>query len=307
MALGAGIGGVAGLASSEGDAGASFESAMKGAALGGIAGLGASAVVASPRMAMGAKRAVQARGKKILSKNLSGKLSSATAIRPLTKAAYTKEQAILKQMNSSSQQMMRGLPFSKTIRNRGKGKLLSDVKKIRSEFPKASHEDLLGRKTVAGTKYKRAVANANDSSKQFRAGFRADSRLPKKVAGVAGKLAVGAANNPLLTTAVVGGSIGMGVASHSFGASAGTHQSLSSPFLEGAQMDASYDQQMMMSEQMGQIGGGELGSAEVMQGQFQESEWMQDAAASVVSGSKTGRFVNSTVGLPQAMHNGRHS
>jgi len=114
------------------------------------------------------------------------------------------------------------------------------------------------------------------------------SALAKKGWGatkMAGKAAAFALENPLLVGGVAGGLYG---ASRVLGKFSG--QTLSTPTMEGAAVNANYDQQAMQSEEMRSMfvnPPGLVGSA---------PEYQQQMS----------RLVNSTSGLVQGLHSGRH-
>jgi hypothetical protein len=118
----------------------------------------------------------------------------------------------------------------------------------------------------------------------------------------AGRAGMFALNNPMGILGAVG--VGAGAISGINYLSKG--QPMTSPGLQGAQSNLSYNQQAMMSAEVGQIGMGSLGSADTMKGQFEYSDWMANTGRHMAARSKVGRFANSTVGLNFGLHSGRH-
>lgn len=109
-----------------------------------------------------------------------------------------------------------------------------------------------------------------------------------------------ALNNPLMAggLAVAGGAAMLGV---------GTGQPMTSPSYDGtARMNTSYNQQKMAVSNLGQIGMGTIGPPQEMQELFAYQDWMKQTGQYMAANSRFGRLADSTVGLPQGLHAGRH-
>jgi hypothetical protein len=85
----------------------------------------------------------------------------------------------------------------------------------------------------------------------------------------------------------------------------GSIQSMSSPTLDGAKMNADYNQQAIAAGELGQIGGGQVGTASQMAGNFEYATWMQ-TVGSMASNTTGGRLAASAGGVVQGLHAGRH-
>lgn len=120
-----------------------------------------------------------------------------------------------------------------------------------------------------------------------------------RMARGAGRAGMFALDHPFLTAGVVGGGY-LAVTG------AGTGQPMSSPGLEGARANVSLNKQAIMTAELGQIGMGTIGSADQMRGQFQYADWMASTGKFMSRNSHMGRLADSTVGLPQGLHAGRH-
>lgn len=86
----------------------------------------------------------------------------------------------------------------------------------------------------------------------------------------------------------------------------GMMQSAESPTMIGAVMNVDYNQQAVAAAELGQIGGGTIGPASEMAPRFNYANWMASVGKMALSKSATGRMVDSTIGLPQGLHAGRH-
>ena len=82
-------------------------------------------------------------------------------------------------------------------------------------------------------------------------------------------------------------------------------QQMESPTLAGADISPDYNKQAIAAAEIGPIGGGMTGSAQQMQGQFEYANWMQQVG-SMIADSPGGRMAQSTYGLVNGLHAGRH-
>lgn len=82
-------------------------------------------------------------------------------------------------------------------------------------------------------------------------------------------------------------------------------QQMESPTLTGVDISPNYNQQAIMAAEMGPIGGGLIGSAQQMEGQFEYANWMKQVG-SMKDNSSSGRMAQSTSGLVQGLNAGRH-
>lgn len=136
-----------------------------------------------------------------------------------------------------------------------------------------------------------------------RAGSAAIGAAPGAVRGVGRTLEFMSKHSGLML-AGAGAAIGSATL---YGAANKRHlQTLESPTMEGAKMTSSYNQRAIAAAEIGQIGGGTIGTAEQMQGQFEYANWMQQVG-SMATDSGAGRLAQSADGLVQNLHAGRHS
>ena len=126
------------------------------------------------------------------------------------------------------------------------------------------------------------------------------------MSGLVGRAAWGAVNHPLGVGMAVGGAYLGAKAYGSLQEYRGKAQSMDSPYQEGIRSNISYDQQAAMFQEMGQIGGGTIGPPSMMQGHFDYANMVAETGMTVLGKTRTGRMLDSTIGLPQGLHRGRH-
>jgi hypothetical protein len=118
-----------------------------------------------------------------------------------------------------------------------------------------------------------------------------------------------ALRHPLMVAGGVGAVAGAAYGLDMYENQRGQTQSMDSPALTGARMSVNYQQEAMMAAELGQIGGGSIGTYDQMRQQFEPSNWgdsMRSVSGNIASRSRTARFMDSTVGLPQGLHSRRH-
>ena len=114
-------------------------------------------------------------------------------------------------------------------------------------------------------------------------------------------------NHPMAVAGIAGGLYAGASVAGVIGTRMGSIQPTGSPYMSGAtKATINYNQQAMMLQEMGQIGGGTVGTPDQMRGNFEYAKWMSEASMTALGATRTGRFLDSTIGLPQGLHQGRH-
>lgn len=123
----------------------------------------------------------------------------------------------------------------------------------------------------------------------------------------AGNISMSIMNNPLAVAGIAGGIYAGASIVEKAGEMGGAIQSSESPYMTG-RIGASmtYNKQALAAQRLGQIGGGTIGPPSMMQDRFEYAKWLSQAGMTALGVTKTGRLIDSTVGLPFGMHNGRH-
>jgi len=134
---------------------------------------------------------------------------------------------------------------------------------------------------------------------------RGGTKLATKAGSTGIRLANFAAEHPALVAGTIGAAVGGAALVRGVGVGRGELQPMESPTLEGAEVNTRYDQQVAAAQQMGQIGGGQLGAAPQMREQFEYANWMSQVGQ-IAAGTPGGRMAQSAHGLVQGLHSGRH-
>lgn len=143
----------------------------------------------------------------------------------------------------------------------------------------------------------------------MKAATRSTGRLieGKGIEGLARKAGMWTLNHPMAVAGIAGGLYAGASAAGAIGAHTGAIQSGESPYMSGStKATINYNQRAIMLQEMGQIGGGTIGTPDQMQGRFDYAKWISEASMTTLGATRTGRLMDSTIGLPQGLHRGRH-